>query len=147
MMGHGDPLSYLILSCVYISNCISQKVPAEIVETTKLCCSHKVQKPASPPLCFAHTTANHPATAHCGLTLIGDQKQTIMQAYTRPGKIAMASYTVNSHLTRPQTQRNHPQPCAFDTQLRVTHPLLELSLGCLAKQVLTASPLNFERSK
>ena len=23
-------------------------------------------------------------TAHCGLTLIGDQKQTIIQAYTRP---------------------------------------------------------------
>ena len=38
-----------------------------------------------------------------------------------------------------------PQLCAFDTQLRVTHPLLELSLGSLEKQALTASPLHFER--
>ena len=56
------------------------------------------------PVLIAHTTANHPATAHCGLTLIGaDQRQTIIQAYTRPEKIAKASDTVNSHLMRPQT--------------------------------------------
>ena len=32
-----------------------------------------------------------------------------------------------------------------NSELRVTHPLLELPLGCLEKQALTASPLNFER--
>ena len=37
------------------------------------------------------------------------------------------------------------QPCAFDTQLRASHPLLELSLGCLEMQALTASTLQFER--
>ena len=58
----------------------------------------------SPPLCFGHTTANHPPTAHCVFTLIGDQKQTIIQAHSSPGKIAKASYTsqiVKSHLMRP----------------------------------------------
>ena len=88
---------------VHISNWICQKVPAEIVKTCKFCCRHKVQMPPSPPLCFGHTTANHPPTAHCGFTLISDQKQTIIQAYTRLGKIAKASYTVKSHLTRSHT--------------------------------------------
>ena len=84
------------------------------------------KKVPSPPLCFGQTTANHHPTPHCGLTLIGDQKQTIIQAYTSPGKIAKASYTVKSHLTRPQTltpvkvSKQQPrQPCAFDRQLRV----------------------------
>ena len=105
-----------------------------------------------PPLCFSQTTANHPPTAHCGFTLIGNQKQTIIQAYTRPGKTAKASYTVKTHLMELETltavkvsKQEPPLPCAFDRKLRLTHPLLELSLGCLAKQALTASPLNFGR--
>ena len=47
---------------------------------------------------------------------------------------------------RSKSQSSTPPPlCAFDTQLRVTHPLLELSLGCLEEQALTAGPLLFER--
>ena len=50
---------------------------------------HKLkEKLPSPPLCFGHTTANHLPTAQCGLTLIGDQKQIIIQLYTGAGKIA-----------------------------------------------------------
>ena len=37
-----------------ISNWICQKVPAEIVKTSKFCCRHKEQKPNSPPLCLSH---------------------------------------------------------------------------------------------
>ena len=37
----------------------------------------QVQKPPSPPLRFGNTTANHPPSANCGFTLIGDQKQTL----------------------------------------------------------------------
>ena len=125
-----------------------QKVPAEIVKTSQFCYRHKVKKKLlSPPLCFGQTTANHHPTPHCGFTLTGDQKQTIIQAYTSPGKIAKASYTGKSHLTRPQTltavkvsKQQPPSP------VLLTHNSeLELSLGCLAKQALTASPLNFER--
>ena len=74
------------------------------MKTSQFCCGHKFKKTLlSPPLCFGQTTANHHPTPHCGLTLIGDQKQTIIQAYNSPGKIAKASYTVKSHLKRPQT--------------------------------------------
>ena len=129
-------------------------MPAEICQNNQIPLQSQSTKATLPtPVLIAHTTANHPATAHCGLTLIGDQKQTIIQAYTRAGKIAKASHTVNSDLMRPQTPtavkastQPPPQPCGFDTQVRVTHPLLDQSLGCLAEQVLTASPLNFARS-
>ena len=74
---------------IYISNWICQKVAAEIVKTSQFCCRHKLkEKLPSPPLCFGQTTANHPPTPQCGFTLIGDQKQTIIQAYTGAGKIA-----------------------------------------------------------
>ena len=53
----------------------------------------------SPPLCFGHTTANHPPTAHCWFTLFGDQKQTIIQAHSSAGKIAKASYTVDCEVS------------------------------------------------
>ena len=134
----------------FISNWIRQKVPVEVVKPSQFCCRHKVlKKLSSPPLCFGQTTANHHPTPHCGLTLIGDQKQTIIQAYTSPGKIAKASYTVKSHLTRPQTltavkvsKQQPPSP------VLLTHKSeLELSLDCLAKQALMASPLNFEGRK
>ena len=106
-----------------------------------------------PPLCFGQTTANHHPTPHCGFTLIGDQKQTIIQAYTStsPGKIAKASYTVKSHLTRPQTltavkvSKQQPPPPPPSPVLLTHTSELELSLGCLAKQALTTSSLNFER--
>ena len=88
---------------INISKWIGQRVPAEIVKTTKFCCRHKVRKPPSSPLCFGHTAANHPTTSHFGFTLIGDQRQTIIQAYTSPGNIAKASHTVQSHSTRPHT--------------------------------------------
>ena len=52
-------------------------MPTEILKTSKFCCRHKIQKPPSPPLRFGNTTANHPPSAHCGFTLIGDQKQTL----------------------------------------------------------------------
>ena len=119
---------------LHISNWICQKVAEEIVKPSQFCCRHKVKKKLpSPPLCFGQTTANHHHTPHCGLTLIGDQKQT--------------SYTVKSHLTTPQTltavkvsKQQPPSP------VLLTHNSeLELSLGCLAKQALTASPLNFEQ--
>ena len=71
-------LKKIRLFSIYISNWICQKVPAEIVKTSKFCYRHKVQEPPSPPLCFSHTTANHSPTAHCGFTLIGDQKQTFI---------------------------------------------------------------------
>ena len=58
-----------------------------------------------------------------------------------------ACYSVKSDLTRPQTltavkvsKQQPPSP------VLLTHNSeLELSLGCLAKQALTASPLNFKR--
>ena len=119
---------------------------AEIVKTGKFCSRHKLEKLSLPTHVLWSQTANHPPTAHCGFTLIGDQKQTIIQAYTSPGKIAKASYTVRSHSTRSHTitavkvsKQQPSQPCAFDTQLRATHPLLELSLGCLEMQALTAT--------
>ena len=127
----------------------------EIVKTSQYCCCHKVKKKLPfPPLCFGQTTANHQPTPQCGFTLIGDQKQTIIQAYTStsPGKIAKASYTVKSHLTRPQTltavkvSKQQPPPPPPPSPVLLTHTSeLELSLGCLAKQALTASSLNFER--
>ena len=40
----------------------------------------KYKKPPTPPLCLGHRAANQPPTAHCGTTLTGDQKQTIIQA-------------------------------------------------------------------
>ena len=65
------------------------------------------------------------------------------------GKLSMkACYTVKSHLTRPQTltavkvSKEQPPPCPV---LLTHHSELALSLGCLAKQALTASPLHFER--
>ena len=110
------------------------------------------KKLPSPPLYFGQTTANHHPTPNCRFTLIGDQKQTIIQAYASPGKIAKASYSVKSHLTRPQTliavkvsKQQPPQPCAFDTQLRVrTFPGLfgkaghnGLNNGCARAQAKT----------
>ena len=68
-----------------------------------------------------------------------------------PGKICLGTLDCRVSLKQ-VTYSNYSQSqiitppllCAFDTQLRVTHPLLELSLGCLEKQSLTASPLPFE---
>ena len=123
------------------------------MKRSQFCCRHKVkEKLPSPPLYFGQTTANHPATPQYGFTLIGDQKQTIIQAYTSPGKIAKESYAVVSHLTRPQTltavkvskQQPPPPPPASPSPVLLTHNS-ELSPGCLAKQALTASSLNFER--
>ena len=49
------------------------------------------------------------------------------------------------HLTKAKAWKEHPpQPCDFDWQVSITHILLEPSLGCLAMQLLTASPLNFQ---
>ena len=114
------------------------------------------KKLPSPPLCFGQTTANHHPTPHCGFTLIGNQKKTIIQAYTRPGKNAKASYSVKSHL-RPQTLTAvkvskqqpppppSPQPCAFDTQLRVrTVPGLFVSLHSAVNGITTRYCLTFE---
>ena len=110
------------------------------MKPSQFCCRHKVlKKLPSPPLCFGQTTANHHPTPHCGLTLIGAQRQTITQAYTSPGKIVKASYTVKFHLTRPQTLT------AVSPVLLTHNSELELSLGCLAKLALTANPLNFAR--
>ena len=74
----------------------------------------------TPPLCFSHTLANHPPTAHSGLTLIGDEKQTIIQAYTRPGKIPKPSCTVKSYSSRPHSlnafkvsKQPSPSPLCF----------------------------------
>ena len=123
---------------------------AEIVKTSQFCCRHKLkEKLPSPPLCFGQTTANHPPTPQCGFTLIGDQKQTIIHAYTGAGKIAnegmLHCKIVKSYLTRPQTltavkvsKQQPPQPCAFDTQLRVrTVP------GLLGKAGLDGKPPQF----
>ena len=88
------------------------------------------------------------SSSHWGFTLIGDQKQTIIHAHTSPGKIAKPSYTVNAILTRPHTltavrvsKQQTPQPRASDTQLRATHPLLVLSLGCLEMRRAQAKTL------
>lgn len=111
------------------------------------CCSHKIQKPASPTFCFAHTTSNQPPTAHRGLALIGDQYQTVIQPYTRPEKLVKASYTVNSHLTWPCTS-NPPSPpfCYFHTT-QSHPPTVRTVPGVFHKAALTARPRNFGRSK
>ena len=70
-----------IIAKCYISNWICQKVAAGIVKTSQFCCHHEVQKVTLPsPVLWSHSCPNHPPTAHCGFTLIGDQKQTIIQA-------------------------------------------------------------------
>ena len=46
-------------------------------ENKQILLPSQVQKPPSPPLRFGNTTANHPPSANCGFTLIGDQKQTL----------------------------------------------------------------------
>ena len=125
----------------------------EIVKTSQFCFRQPSTKaPPCPSLCSGHTTTNHPPTAHCGLTLMGDQKKTIIQAYTSPGKNPQGNLRCQIHLRRPHTltavkvsKRIATQPCDFDTQLRATHPLLEPPLGSLEMQALTASPLHFER--
>ena len=128
-------------------------MPAEILKKANSAAVTEYKShPAHHCALVTQLPCNHPPTTHCGFTLIGDQNQTIIQAYTSPEKIAKASYTVKSHLTRPHTifavkvsKQQPSQPCAFDTQLRATHLLLKLSLGCLEMQTLTASPLHFER--
>ena len=108
----------------------------------------KYKKPPSPPLCFGHTAANHPPTAHCGFTLIGDQKQTIIQAQTSPGKNCQGILHCKVSLNQ-VTYSNYSQSlkaAPLPSSVLLTHnSLLELFLGCLEKQALTASPLHFER--
>ena len=95
-----------------ISDWICQNMPAEILKTSKFCCRHRVQKPPCPPLCFGHTTANHQPTAHSGFILI-DQKQTIIQACTSPGKncqgILHCKFSLNeaTYSNCGQSQRNN----------------------------------------
>ena len=78
-----DSLYISIYLSIYLSidlsNWICQKVPEEIVKPSQFCCRHKVKKKLPfPPPCFGQTTANHHPTPHCGLTLIGNQRQTII---------------------------------------------------------------------
>ena len=58
----------------YISTCNNIYLP----EFANSAAVPKYKKPPSPPLCFGHTAANHPPTAQCGFTLIGDQKKTVI---------------------------------------------------------------------
>ena len=77
----GSPIKCVKYAWEYISHWICQKVPAESVRTSQFCYRHKLQeKLPSPPLCFGQTTNNHLPTPQCGFTLIGDQKQTIIEA-------------------------------------------------------------------
>ena len=111
-----------------MSKWICQKVATEIVKTSQFCYRHKLkEKLPSPPLCFGHTTANHLPTPQCGFTLIGDQKQIIIQLYTGAGKIAnegmlhckISLNKATQTLTAVKVSKQQlPQPCAFDTQLR-----------------------------
>ena len=109
--------------------------------------------PPHPCALVTQLPITHPL--HSGFTLIGDRKQTIIQAHTSPGKIAKASYTVDCNVSLNEAAYSNciqsmetttlPDSPVLLTQLSATYLLLELSLGCLEMQALTASTLQFEQ--
>ena len=137
---------------IYISNWICQKVAAKIAKTGHFCCRHQVQKTFHPtPVLWSH---NCHSPTHCTLWPYSYwwSKANLHSGlhWTRINSLGMlhcivwlkeATYSECTQSLKTTT----PHPCAFDTKLSATHPLLEQSLGCLKMQALTASPLGFER--
>ena len=137
-----------------ISDWICQKVPAEMVKTNQFCCCHKVQKAThpTPGVLVTELPISHPLQTVGPLWLVIKSKLSIRPSLaqekiakgTLDCKLSLKQVTYSNYSQTLKLAPPPPQPCTFDTELRVTHPLLELPLGCLEKQALTASPCRSE---
>ena len=82
--------------------------------------------------CDMHAWKQYNKPAHCD--------DVYLTGFVKTEKVAAEIVKTGKFCHRPSL----PSPVLL-TQLRATHPLLDLSLGCLEMQALTASTLQFER--